>query len=240
MSHLHFPDGILPVWLWVSAYAIVAVLLALSLWYVSRKGMGRTIPLIAVLSAMMVVGMSFEIIALAYHINLAIPTALILGPAGMIVSAFVTNFFLALFGHGGMTVVGLNTLTLALEGIIGFVLFYYVVRISSLFWRGAIATFVALAVSGVLVITLTVWVAPQEIAHQEEGGGLVRLELFPAGEEESVPAQEQEQPPADLWRFAAVALSLGAVGWALEALLSGFIIAYIGRVKPDLISVSRR
>ncbi|MDP2656398.1 MAG: energy-coupling factor ABC transporter permease [bacterium] len=249
MSHLHFPDGILPIWLWVSTYVVLAVLMALSLWYVSRKDIGRKIPLIGVLSAMMIVGMSFEIVALAYHINLAIPTALIVGPAGILISAFVTNFFLGLFGHGGMTVVGLNTLMLALEGILGFLLFYYIVRISSLFWRGAIATFVALAVSGMLAIGLTVWVVPQEIGRQEDGGGVVRFELFTAHEEgESrdtndvlgVPTQAQEQKDVDIKRFVTVALALGVVGWVLEALLSGFIIAHISRVKPDLISLSRK
>ncbi len=243
MSHLHFPDGILPIWLWVSAWAVVAVLLAVSLWYLSRKDIARKIPLVGVLSAMMIVGMSVEIIALAYHINLAIPTAILLGPAGTMIAAFVTNFFLALFGHGGITVVGLNTIMLAIEGVVGYCLFYYVVRISSLFWRGAIATFAALAISSVLAIGITVWVAPQELSHHEEGGNIVRLELFTSHEEEVAPIETdpiEEQTPVDVKRFVTLALSLGAVGWLLESILSGFVIAYIGRVKPDLVTLKRR
>lgn len=247
MSHLHFPDGILPIWLWVSAWAVIAALLAISLWYLSRNDIARKIPLIGVLSAMMILGMSIEIIALAYHINLAIPTAILLGPAGTIVSAFITNFFLALFGHGGMTVAGLNALLLAVEGLIGYCLFYYVIRITPLFWRGAIATFIALAISGMVSIGLMVWVAPQELAHYGEGDGAVRFELF-APHEEGDALDEHEEETAishdddeavNVKRFVMLALGLGAVGWVLEALLSGFIISYIGRVKPDLIRISR-
>ncbi len=245
MSHLHFPDGILPIWLWVSAYAVVAVLLALSLWYLSRKDIARKIPLIGVLSAMMIVGMSFEIIALAYHINLAVPTAILLGPAGTLVAAFVTNFFLALFGHGGITVVGLNTLMLAIEGILGYFLFYYVIRVSSLFWRAASATFIALMISSVLAIGITVWVAPQELSKHETGGnGILRLELFIPQSSEGVTSEivpsTQEQKKADIKRFIEISLTLGAIGWVLESLLSGFVVSYIGRVKPDLITMKRR
>lgn len=240
MSHLHFPDGILPVWLWVGALAVAAITLALSLWYLSRKDVARKIPLVGVLSAVMIVGMSFEIVALAYHINLAIPTGIILGPAGALVAAFVTNLFLAMFGHGGLTVVGLNTLLLALEAILG-LLFFRVIRLPSLFWRTAVATFVALALSGALAITLTVMAAPQEIGHHEEegGNGFVRLELFTPQEGEEVAHEEEtehvEESTTDVRRFVTIALSLGVVGWVIESLLSGFIISYIGRVKPDLI-----
>jgi cobalt/nickel transport system permease protein len=41
----------------------------------------------------------------------------------------VVNVILALFGHGGITVIGLNTLTLSVEGILAYFFF-------RLFWRG--------------------------------------------------------------------------------------------------------
>ncbi len=36
MSHLHIPDGILPIWLWVMGYIFVAIYLLFAINYLKR------------------------------------------------------------------------------------------------------------------------------------------------------------------------------------------------------------
>ena len=67
----------------------------------------------------MLVGMSSEIIPIAYHINLTVLAGILLGPWLSIISAVIVNVMLALLGHGGVTVIGLNTLVISTEMIAG-------------------------------------------------------------------------------------------------------------------------
>ena len=71
----------------------------------------------------MVLGASVEIVPIAYHINLTVISGILLGPSLIFLATLVVNVILALFGHGGITVLGLNTLTLSIEGILGYFLF---------------------------------------------------------------------------------------------------------------------
>jgi ABC-type Co2+ transport system permease subunit len=41
---------------------------------------------------------------------------------------------------------------------------------------------------------------------------------------------------ASLATFAVIVLSLGAIGWAIEAAVTGAVIRFISRVKPDLLA----
>src|SRR5688500_3732643 len=73
----------------------------------------RRVPRLGVMSALLLVGMSTETVPIAYHINLSVLAGIVLGPAYGALAALIVNVFLALFGHGGITVVGLNTLAVA-------------------------------------------------------------------------------------------------------------------------------
>ncbi|MHB8174286.1 MAG: energy-coupling factor ABC transporter permease, partial [Nitrospirota bacterium] len=80
MSHLHIPDGVLPVWFWLTGYIIAAAAVALSLFMVRKMDLKKKVPLLGMMSAMMLVGMSLEIAPIAYHVNLSVITGVILGP----------------------------------------------------------------------------------------------------------------------------------------------------------------
>src|SRR5690606_34925185 len=58
-----------------------------------------------------------------YHLNLTVLSGIILGPAVGLIAAFIVNLILALVGHGGVTVVGLNTLVFGVEIVLGVFLF---------------------------------------------------------------------------------------------------------------------
>ncbi len=121
MSHLHIPDGLLPVWLWVAGLVAASVVVGFSLFMLRNVDLRKKIPLLGMMSAMMLVGMSIEVVP--YHLNLSVITGIILGPWLAMVAALIVNLFLALVGHGGVTVVGLNTLVIGFEGVMGYILF---------------------------------------------------------------------------------------------------------------------
>src|SRR5512137_2829947 len=133
MTHMHIPDGILPVWLWVSGLLAMAAVLAVCLFRLRSMDRRKKIPLLGVLSAAMLVAMSLEILPIAYHLNLSVVAGILLGPSLGFIAAFIVNSMLALLGHGGITVMGLNTLLLGAEAMLGHALFYVITKRLSLY-----------------------------------------------------------------------------------------------------------
>jgi len=123
VSHVHIPDGVLPLWLIGLGWALAAAMLALALLKLRRVPREQLVPRIGVVAALVIAAMSTEIVPIAYHVNLTVFAGIILGPAAGPVLAFVVNVVLALFGHGGVTVIGLNTVIIGTETILGFTLF---------------------------------------------------------------------------------------------------------------------
>ncbi|MGQ9646211.1 MAG: energy-coupling factor ABC transporter permease [Thermodesulfobacteriota bacterium] len=236
MSHIHLPDGVLPIWLWVAGL-IGAVLVGGILIKISKKeNFSRRLPLLGMMAAVMVLGASVEIVPIAYHVNLTIISGILLGPSLIFLATFVVNLVLALFGHGGITVIGLNTLILSIEGVLGYFLF-------RLFWRGLkqlapavfLAAFFALFAStlsmiGVVSLGTTHY---EELIHREEGRGLFEFKLMK--EKEDHPTEHGVQGEVQLKRFVVIVLSLGLVGWLLEGVITTLIVRYIYRLRPDLL-----
>lgn len=215
MTHMHIPDGILPVWLWLSGFLAVFLVLGFCIYRLKGADMKMKIPLLGALSAVMLVAMSLEIVPLAYHINLSVITGILLGPALAFVAAFITNFMLALIGHGGITVMGLNTLLLGTEAVLGHALFTLLGKRLPFFWGAAAATVIALLFTTSLLIGIVA------ISNADPGSFL--------------DVHHGEGGPVAVWRFAAMALGLGSLGWLMEAAITGGIVSFIAQVKPDLL-----
>jgi cobalt/nickel transport system permease protein len=123
MSHIHIPDGVLPVWLWLAGWIAAVTLIGLAARFGPRGAAARrTVPLVGAVSALVLVTMSTEIVPIAYHINLTVVAGVLLGPWLGAISAFIVVLTLSLLGHGGITVVGLNTLMIATEMALGWAL----------------------------------------------------------------------------------------------------------------------
>lgn len=171
MSHLHIPDGILPLWLIAAGWLGTAVLVAVSVWRAGRLDLRKQVPLVGAVAALMLVGMSSEIIPIAYHINLTVLAGILLGPWLSAITALVVMLMLALVGHGGITVVGLNTLVIAIEMTVGWALFRALVtafgRRRSAVVAGA-STVIALALSTTLMVGI-VAVGGSPAASRESG-----------------------------------------------------------------------
>src|SRR5512137_1703992 len=240
MSHIHLPDGVLPVWLWVSGYIAVILIWAILLRFMEKDNLTKRLPLLGMMAAVMVLGASVEILPIAYHVNLAVISGILLGPSLIFMATFIVNVILALFGHGGVTVIGLNTLILSMEGVVGYFLF-------RLFWKVLkrltaatfLATFLALAISTFSMIGVVGLGVPhyEELIHQESGTGLFDFKLL----REKTDRHEMEDAgkEIDLKRFVAVVLPLGCLGWILEGVVTCLIIRYIHRLRPDLLRLKR-
>lgn len=247
------PDGVLPLWLVLLGWAATLPLLALSARALGRSDQQRRLPLIGVVAAIMLVGMTLELAPIGYHVNLTVLGGILLGPAAGFIAAFVVDLILGLLGHGGITVVGLNTLVIGGEVVLG----YYVFR---LVWHslgrrlrpGLIAggtTFVTLLASTSLMIGIvglssidpqapeaTVVEAGTLTFQNPLGRGALVWELFgAAGHAEE---QADHGQSLDLGTFATVVFALGLVGWVIEAALTGTIASAVHRLRPDLLDLS--
>jgi len=207
MTHLHIPDGVLPVLVWAPGLAVALLLLLLS----ARAARGATRQHVAyqgALGALVLAVMAVEVPLgpLEYHLTLMGPVGVLLGPAGAFQVAFVASAILALVGHGGLTVVGLNAVVLGAGSALARPV--YVLLVERLGPPAAMAcgTALAQAVSGVL------WLAVVAVGMHASTAGAHRLGLF-----------------------AAFAFPLWLVGIVIESLVAFGIAGFIARVRPDLL-----
>ncbi len=247
MSHIHIPDGVLPVWLIAAGWVGAAVAVGLATRSLAGPESRRQVPLLGVFAALMLVGMSTEFIPIGYHVNLTVVTGIILGPALGVIAAFVVDLILALFGHGGITVVGLNTLIIGAECALGWLLFRalyraFARRVTSVGILAGVTTVVTLLCTTLLLLGIVAVgnAAPDRQWHAAIGenpslrgalsGGIVGNVLL-GGEGE----QEHAGQEMNFATFASFTLGLGLLGWAIEALITGVIIQFVYRVRRQLV-----
>jgi cobalt/nickel transport system permease protein len=205
MSHLHIADGILPVRLWALGLVLAVLLLLLCAW-VTRRRSPQRLAYQGALGALVLAVMVLPLGPFEYHLTLVGPVGVLLGPAAVFQLVFITSAILALLGHGGFTVIGLNALVLGAGGALAGPVFAVLVRR----WRPpaamAAATAVAQAVSGGL------WLAVMAGALRVRGSepGHVRLPL-------------------------GLAVLMWVVGILVESTVAFGIARFIVRVRPDLL-----
>jgi cobalt/nickel transport system permease protein len=258
MSHIHIPDGVLPLWLVVAGWVITLALLFVIARRMSEPEARRNLPVLGVVAAVMLVGMSTEFVPIAYHVNLTVLAGIILGPALGFVVAFVVDLILALFGHGGITVVGLNTLIIGAECALGYIFFRALLRL----WRARMKSVaVPAAISVVLTLFISTWmlIGLVALANVDPGkardtGALDATTLsFKNPFEEGVISNRVINPEKavmgnfyiydsgiNLQHFATAILLLGSIGWVLEALITAAIVQFVYTIRRDLIIGDRR
>jgi cobalt/nickel transport system permease protein len=248
VSHIHIPDGVLPAWLvaagWVMAFAL--------LWYAARRARAsdvrRKVPLLGVVAALVLVAMSSEIVPIAYHVNLTVIAGVLLGPWLGAIAAFIVVVMLALLGHGGVTVIGLNTLMIAAEMALGWALFRALVRAlghARVRWAAGVATVLTLAVTTTMLVGLVALAGGGAATGRETGAldpaSLTFANPFGGGVFSVNTLRGAEPPPAapaaplSVARFAAVVYTLGPIGWVLEALITAAVLGYVAQVRPQLV-----
>jgi cobalt/nickel transport system permease protein len=257
VTHIHIPDGVLPVWLWASGWVAALVLVYIASAMARRQDARRKVPLLGVIAALMLVSMSSEIVPIAYHLNLTVVAGVLLGPWLGAIAAFIVIVVLALLGHGGVTVIGLNTLLIASEIAIGWALFRLFVRVlgrGRVGWAGGIATVVTLAITTTMLVGVVALAGGGAAATRESGAldpatlrfdnpfarGVFSVNTLRGEAPTSTPTPPgapvaATSPSLSVARFALVVYTLGPIGWVIEAFVTAAILGYVARVRPGLV-----
>jgi cobalt/nickel transport system permease protein len=212
MAHIHLEDGALsPVWVIVWSL-IAAGVVALALLILDR---GRTSPRKLALAAMCTsVGFAiFQVTIPVFggiHLNLTPLIGILVGPALGSISALLINIFSASVGHGGWGLVGANTLVNVIEVLIAYYTYRFMrSRLSQdRFTSGLSAGICALTVSALAIVAI-VTISGLQDSDQ------TRAEIF-----------------GNMLVIAGVNIAVGVI----EGFVTGYIVNFIGRIRPDLLS----
>lgn len=239
MTHLHLPDGVIP-WPWLAlGFALTAVLLALSGRRIPRQDLAARVPAAAVVAALMVLGMSVPLGFIPFHTNLTVLAGILLGPALGFVAAVAVNVILALMGHGGITVVGINSLITGFEVAAGALLFAALRRRLSPVASAAVATAATLVVSFALIVGAAALAGanPAALARGDEHDHAAGAPAAPqAGAADHSDADHGEAGHgASLGAFAAAVAPVFATGVAIESAAVAAVVGYLARVRPGLL-----
>ena len=236
MTHLHIPDGVIPVpWL-VLGFLLSTALLVMSIYQTRTEDLPRKVPRIGVISALMLLTMSIPLGIIPYHLNLTVLAGIILGPWLGFITVFLVNLILGLVGHGGITVVGLNSLIIGSEVFWG----YYLFRKLKTYLKPPLAvgatTLLTLFISSFLMIGVVglTQVNPGEFLHHH-GHEQALLSGEHQEEQGAVHEHEDHEAVISLTKFAALVLPLALLGAVIEALVTSLVVGYFLKVKPDII-----
>ncbi|MGB2728666.1 MAG: cobalt transporter CbiM [Halobacteriota archaeon] len=207
---VHISDGVLSLPVLAAGWAITGVLIAVAIWWSKRKGsIVEEIPKLSVMTAAFFVASLIHVAVgpTSVHLILCGLMGVTLGilayPAifiGLVLQAF-------LFGHGGVTTIGINTVVMGVPALIAYGIFKAGSKLG--FSRKGVSEGIFGAIAGGLAVALAVL--------------LLVICLLTTGKE-----------------FSGVA-SLVAVAhipiMIIEAAVVGSVVAFLMKVKPELIQM---
>jgi cobalt/nickel transport system permease protein len=206
---MHLPDGYLSTTTWVSAWTISAGGLGYCLRRAGRAMQDRMVPLMGVLSAFVFAAqmINFPVMGgTSGHLLGGVLVAVLLGPwAGASVIACVLIFQCLVFQDGGLTALGANIVNMALAGTVGG---FFLYRLVAKLWGGQKGIVTGAAAAA--------WFSVVAAAS------LCAMELALSG-----------TSPLGLVLPAMVAVH--AVIGIGEAMITGLIVGFILKTRPDLI-----
>ncbi|MDD1718856.1 MAG: energy-coupling factor ABC transporter permease [Methanoregulaceae archaeon] len=210
MAHVHLQDGSFSLFWVVVWWAAALVLIGVSLLILrSRKTDQKKITVAAfcTAAAFAVFQVSIPIFG-GVHLTLTPLIGILTGPLTGSLVVLIVNILSAAIGHGGYGLIGANTLINIVEVSVGYAVF----RLSKplmpgLFPRAGIATVLGLLCGNVAMI-LIILVSGIQGVSQDMSAVLGGLSLI-------------------------AAINMGVA--VVEAFITGLIIAYIGKVRPDML-----
>jgi cobalt/nickel transport system permease protein len=211
MAHIHLPDGVFSLQWVIVWWALALIVLAIALLVARRQ----TFTTQRLTTAALLAAVSFAIFQVnipfagGVHMNLTPLIGILTGPAIGSLVVLVVNILSAAIGHGGWGLIGANTLVNVSEVASTYYLFYYATRRFELFTRGAVAAFGGLLIGNVLSVLIIVISGIQ--GSTLSGSALLVFTL--------------QVPLLNL---------VAAVG---EAIVTGFVVEYLGRVRPDMLAL---
>lgn len=216
MAHIHLEDGSFTVF-WVLLWWLIAILLigiALYLLRSSKKPDPKKITIAAFITTAAFAIFQVQVPVFGgVHLNLTPLIGILAGPLLGTLIIFIVNILSAAIGHGGWGLVGANVLVNLSEVIVAWYVFRSMNKITSnKFSSAGVAAIISLFV-GNLVMMAIILISGIQGVHQTPG------ELF-----------------TGLSLLAAVNMGVAVI----EAFITGFIIVYIGKIRPDLLEGSKK
>ena len=216
MAHIHLEDGSFTL-LWVLVWWIVTLVL-IGMALMRLRGVHKPDNRIITLSAFIATA-AFAVFQISVpvlggvHLNLTPIVGILAGPILGILIVTVVNILSAAIGHGGWGLVGANILINISEVVIAFGVFRSTKKITSnLFSQAGIATFAGLA-AGNFVMMVIILVSGIQGVSQGPVAILTGLSLV-------------------------VGVNMGVA--VIEAVITGLILEYIGRIRPDILNGGNR
>jgi cobalt/nickel transport system permease protein len=210
MAHIHLEDGSFTLF-WVIVWWLCALVLIGSALFLLRIKKTKDVKKITM--AAFVTAASFAIFQVqipifgGVHLNLTPLIGILTGPIFGTLIVFIVNVLSAAIGHGGWGLIGANVLVNFSEVIVAYFSYRGLKKIiSNLFFRAGIATFVGLICGNIVMIAIILLSGIQGIT-QSTLQILIGLSLL-----------------------AAVNMGIAVI----EAFITGLIVAYIGKVRPDI------
>ncbi|MFA4859668.1 energy-coupling factor ABC transporter permease [Methanoregula sp.] len=216
MAHIHLEDGSFSL-LWVIVWwASALLLLGIALYFLrtSKKPDPRRITIAAFCTAAAFAVFQVDIpIAGGVHINLTPLIGILTGPIIGSLIVFISNILSAAIGHGGWGMIGANTLVNFSEVVVAYGVFRLLKRwIPDLFSRAGIATIIGLFVGNCVMIGI----------------------ILVSGIQGVTQGTSQMLPGLSL----IFAINMGVA--VIEAFVTGLVVAYMGRVRPDLLDGEKK
>lgn len=211
MAHIHLEDGSFTLF-WVLAWWIAAICIVGIALYLLRSRTAldpRKITIAAFVTAAAFAIFQIQIpIAGGVHLNLTPLVGILTGPVLGTLVVFIVNIFTAAIGHGGWGLIGANVLINFTEVVVAWLVYRGMKRVTTdLFSQAGVATFAGLFVGNLVMIAI-ILVSGIQGVNQTTAQILTGLSLI-------------------------AAVNMGVA--VIEALFTGLMVAYIGKVRPDIL-----
>jgi len=215
MAHIHLEDGSFSLFWVIVWWTVAIVLIGISLYLLrsEKKTESRKITIAAfcTAAAFAIFQVSIPVFG-GVHINLTPLIGILAGPVIGSLVVLVINILSAAIGHGGWGMIGANTVVNIAEVAVAYTAWRLLKPcIPGPFPRAGIATIAGLLCGNIAMILIIVISGVQGVS------------------------QGTAQILAGLSLLAAVNMGVAVI----EAFVTGLIVAYIGKVRPDLLSGER-
>jgi cobalt/nickel transport system permease protein len=217
MSHIHIPDGLIPpVWL-LLGFVLTGLGIAVALVMLKSRNSKEMVPKLGVICALVLLAMSIPLGPIPAHLNLTVFMGIILGPWLGFIAAFIINLLLGFAGHGGLSVVGINTLLIGLETTLGYGIFTLLAKGLTKVRAAALAVVFTLLLSNGLMLGVVSFTGVEPVMVID-----------------SMHTATGEQP-APWSRLALAVLPIIGIGILLETVAITVLVNFISRIRPDIL-----
>jgi cobalt/nickel transport system permease protein len=214
MAHIHLEDGSFSLFWVIVWWAIALLIIGSALYLIRRQRMAShrriTMAAFCVAAAFVLSQVELPIPGGAVHISLTPLIGILTGPVIGLLIVFVINILDAAIGHGGWSMIGANTLVGLSEVLIAYGI-----------WRG-LNPFIANSFVRAVAATLCGLIL----------GNFVMMGIIALSGIQGV-SQTPEQIITGLFLVASINTAVAVI----EAVITGLVVAYIGKMRPDLLEI---